>query len=327
LLGKPSIAISIIIVNYNAGSYIKQCIDSIHNQTLKSYEIIVIDNCSTDNSLESISADSRISLIRNDSNLGFAAAQNRGMKQARGKYLLPLNFDIILESSFLEEMVAAMELDARIGTVSGKMLRLVGQHQSNEIDNAGLLLPSRRVPHHRGGGELDTGQYNEKMRVFGAMGAAALYRREMLDDIAFQGQYFDESYFMWYEDIDLDWRARLRGWDCVYTPRSVAYHVGDVHGHGKSKLGVRVSIRNRWMTILSNECPGCFVKNFWSLLIEELALIRYVIKFGLLKEYFWAILSLVSTLPYTIKKRRWVRYQATYRCLPDYPLALERNSK
>ena len=173
---------------------------------------------------------------------------------------------------------------------------------------------------------MDTGQYNEVVKVFGAMGAAALYRRDMLEDIVYQGQYFDETYFMWYEDIDLDWRARLRGWDCVYNPKAVIYHVGDVHGHGKSKLGAQVSMRNRWRTILSNECIYCIIKNFFPLIKEEFALLLYVVRFGFIKEYVWAVMSFLTALPYTIKKRQWVRRQAKIRCLPEYPLAYGREN-
>jgi GT2 family glycosyltransferase len=319
--------VSIIIVNYNAGFYLKQCIESIISQTLKSFEIIVIDNHSTDDSLEWVTPADIIQIIRNPSNVGFAKGQNQGMRLARGKYILALNFDIVLQPNFLEEMVTAIELSVSIGTVSGKMLRLEnGRQVVNVIDNTGLLLPERRVPIHRGQGEIDTGQYNEVIKVFGAMGSAALYRREMLEDIAYQGQYFDETYFMWYEDIDLDWRGRLIGWDCVYNPKAVVYHVGDVHGHGKSKLGARVSMRNRWRTILSNECVHCIIKNIYPLIKEEFALLFYVVRFGLIKEYAWAALSFLITLPYTFKKRQWVRSQAKNCCLPEYPIAYEREN-
>lgn len=318
---ESGLSVSVIIVNYNAGEYLQSCVESIRLQTLREHEIIIVDNCSTDRSLDWLFWGNDIRLVKNECNLGFAAAQNQGMRLARGRYLMPLNFDILLEHRFLEEMVAAMGLSERIGAVSGKLLRLTEQGQSNVIDNAGLLLSRRRVPLHRGRGEVDAGQYDEYVRVFGAMGAAALYRREMLEDIAYNGQYFDESYFMWYEDIDLDWRARLRGWDCLYTPRAVAYHVGDVHGHGRSRLGARVSMRNRWKTILTNECAGCLARNCLHLLGEELALLGHVARFGLFREYMWAVSSLLTCLPEILKKRRWVRSRAKLRCLPDYPLA------
>lgn len=316
------ILVSIVIVNYNAGAYLPRCLESIYAQTCQRFEIFIIDNASTDGSLAQIARNSRLTIQRNARNLGFARAQNQGFRMARGRYVMPLNFDIRMSPTFLEEMVAAMETGSRTGTVSGKLLQMVkGGDQTGYIDNAGILLPRNRFPRHRGGGEADRGQYEGVVKVFGAMGAAALYRREMLEDIAFQGEYFDESFFMWYEDIDLDWRARLRGWDCVYAPRAVAYHVGDPHGHGKSPFGAKTSMRNRWMMILSNEGAGCLARNAGALALEELKLLRYVLRFGLLGAYAAALASLARNLPGVLRKRKWVQSRAALRCLPDFPLA------
>lgn len=317
-------SIAVIIVNYNAGPLLAQCLRSLESQTFSDFEVLIVDNASADDSLASVEATGRVQVIRNDVNLGFAAAQNQGMRLAQGRYLMPLNFDIVLAPAFLAEVVSAMESGERVGSVSGKMLRMTPDGQPTDvIDNAGLLLPRRRFPAHRGGGEKDAGQYDRPALVFGAMGAAALYRREMLDDIAYRGQYFDESYFMWYEDIDLDWRARLRGWDCVYTPGAVAYHVGDPHGHGRSRFGAETSMRNRWKMILSNECGRCMIRNAPSLVVEELALLRHVVRHGLTGAYSRAVRSCLASLPATLDKRRSVRGRAVRRCLPEYPLPIE----
>ncbi|HEX7976350.1 MAG TPA: glycosyltransferase family 2 protein [Anaerolineales bacterium] len=316
----PEITVSIIIVNYNAGPLLAQCIRSVLAQTFQQFEIIVIDNASWDGSSDSLPEDGRIRLERNRKNLGFARAQNQGMLLAWGRYLMPLNFDILLAPDFLQEMVAAMELSERIGTVSPKLLRMADKGQKDgRIDNAGLLLPSDRLPRHRGLDEQDAGQFDRRVRVFGAMGAAALYRREMLEDIAYKGQFFDESFFMWYEDIDLDWRARLRGWDCLYTPQAVAYHIGDPHGHGKSAFGAQTSMRNRWMMILANECPSCFVHHFGEMVRVELGLFNHVVKHNLIGAYLRAVVSLLRQSPGVWRKRRWVRGRAQQPCLPEYP--------
>lgn len=315
------ITVSIVIVNYNAGPLLAQCIQSVLAQSLQKLEIIVIDNASRDGSADTLPQDARVRLECNSQNLGFAKAQNQGMRLARGRYLMPLNFDILLAPDFLEEMVAAMERSERIGTVSPKLLRMDRQGQAGgQIDNAGILLPADRMPRHRGLDERDTGQFDQTDRVFGAMGAAALYRREMLEDIAYQGQYFDESFFMWYEDIDLDWRARLRGWDCLYTPRAVAYHIGDPHGHGKSAFGAETSMRNRWMMILANECPSCFVHHLGEMARVELGLLNHVVKHNLVGAYLRAAGSLLRQAPGIWRKRRWVRGRAQQPCLPEFPL-------
>ena len=315
--------ISIIIVNFNSGSYLSSCLASLYEQTLDDFEVIIVDNASNDQSLKFIESYPDVKIIYNEKNNGFAAGQNQGMHIALGKYLIALNFDIYLNPDFLAHAIASFENNTDIGTISGKMLRMLPNGQlSEEIDNAGLLLSKRRMPLHRGAGELDHGQYQERCLVFGAMGAAALYRRDMLEDIAYKGQYFDDSFFTWYEDIDLDWRARLRGWGCLYIPEAVAYHVGDPFGHQKSKFAHQIGIRNRWKMILSNECPHCLKQNAIWLLREELALLRYIVLKGQIGAYLKAIYSFIQSIPSTLDKRRWVRNHVRRECLPEYPQPL-----
>jgi GT2 family glycosyltransferase len=315
--------VSIVIVNYNAGDLLRRCLERVSTQSLKSFEVIIVDNASQDDSLQGIQSSDQLTILHNAENHGFAAAQNQGMQAGRGKYLMPLNFDIALTNSFLQEAVAAMESSPKIGTVSCKLLKMGKDlSPSKQIDNVGLLLPANRVPLHRGAAETDAGQYDHPVMVFGAMGAAALYRREALEEAAYRGQFFDESYFMWYEEIDLDWRLRLLGWECLYAPRAVAYHIGDVHGHGRSQFGARISMRNRWNMIVSNECPRCLIRNIPAILGEEAALFRYIISQGWIGTYFQALGSFISSLPATLRKRSWVRRHARRTCLPQYPLSI-----
>lgn len=316
--------VSVVIVNYNAGNYLQTCLQSLWEQTFQNFEVILIDNCSSDNSQENIDRKNNLKIIKNSNNQGFARAQNQGFRLSQARFVMPLNFDILLTPTFLHEMLAAINLSPKIGSVSPKLLHMEQDlNISVQIDNAGLLLPPSRFPLHRGGGATDTGQFETKEMVFGAMGASALYRREMLEDIAFDGQYFDEHYFMWFEDIDLEWRARLRGWKCIYAPSAVAYHVGDPHGHGKSQFGSELSIRNRWMMILSNECAHCGLRNLLPLLAHEAKLIRHVLKFGLVRAYIKALIFCLRSFPSTIKKRNWVRSRAIVKCLPEFPQLLQ----
>lgn len=321
--------VSIIIVNFNAGAYLTQVLNSIIQQNFNNIEIILIDNASSDSSVENVQdwliSELDIRIIRNRINLGFAKAQNQGMRLSSNDLIMPLNFDVILQPGFIDEIISALENSPKkAGSASGKILRWKKDRLStNKFDNAGLLMQKNRIPTHRGRDEFDRGQYDSPMYIFGAMGAAALYRREMLEDIAYRGQYFDESYFMWYEDIDLEWRGRLRGWDCLYVPSAVAYHVGDPHGHGRSPFGAEISMRNRWKMIVSNECPQCLVKNFPALMLEEMALFRYVVQKGLISAYLRALRSFLLTLPDTLDKRAWVRGRAQRPCLPDYPIPLK----
>jgi GT2 family glycosyltransferase len=311
---------SIIIVNYNAGPYLASCLDSLEEQSMQDFEVLVVDNASHDTSLEAALRRDKVKVLRNAENKGFAAGQNQGMQAAQGRYLMALNFDILLAPDYLEQALSALESQPQTGSLTGKMLRMMPDGtRTGCFDNAGLLLSRRRMPQHRGGGEQDRGQYDQPDLVFGAMGAVAIYRRTMLEDAAWRGQFFDESYFMWYEDIDLDWRGRLLGWDCLYWPQAVAYHVGDPHGHGRSRFGTEITIRNRWMMILSNESAGWGMSHFPWLLVEEFNLLRYVVRFNLTGPYLRALGGFIQSIPTVLAKRRWVRRRAVRRSLPDYP--------
>ncbi|MBV7328031.1 hypothetical protein KFU94_07175 [Chloroflexi bacterium TSY] len=125
---------------------------------------------------------------------------------------------------------------------------------------------------------------------------------------------------MWYEDIDLDWRARLWGWDCLYAPQAVVYHIGDAHGHGQSRFGAEISMRNRWCTILSNESLAELFKNAPWLIKEEIGLLRHVLTHGLFFTYLKALRTFITMLPLTLSKRHWVRRNAKRVSLPEYPI-------
>ena len=135
----------------------------------------------------------------------------------------------------------------------------------------------------------------------------------MLEDIAFRGNYFDDSLFAWYEDVDLDWRAKTLGWKCVYTPKAVAYHIGHPEGHGGDLWKLGVQIRNRWLVILANDDFVPFTKNTVAMLLYELSLIRYVLSRGYLTAYLTAVREFFDLLPVALAKRRWTRQRARSR--------------
>jgi GT2 family glycosyltransferase len=303
-----SCLLSIIVVNYNAGAFLLRCLRSIEAQTLRDYEVIIVDNGSSDGSLGAVQESARVRIVSNSQNLGFAAAQNQGMRLARGRYLMPLNFDIEMTACFLEEMVAAIGKSPRIGLITGKLMQMsvAGEHLDT-FYSTGHILPPNRFVCHRGAGEYDHGQYDDMCEVFGAPGAAALYRREMLEDISFRGCVFDESLFTWYEDVDLDWRARRLGWKCLYVPGAVAYHVGHPEGHGGDLWKIGMQIRNRWLVILANDDFAVFNKSTVAMLLYELGLLRYVLSRGYLPAYLRALRGFFDLMPVALAKRRWTQ--------------------
>ncbi len=250
--------VSVLITTHNSAKFLARCLDSIHSQTYQPIEVVIVDNASADETRAILQQTTGLKIFYNDRNTGFAAAQNQAARAARGTWLLSLNPDATLGSTFVAELITVGELDCRIGTVCGKLLRW--DPESHEeftrvIDSTGIYF--RRDLRHldRGAEELDTGQYEKVEYVFGATGAAALYRRTMLDDVSVEGQYFDEQFFAYREDADLAWRSQLMGWHCLYTPKAVAWHVRRVTPERRKHLPHEInwhSVKNRFLMRAKN---------------------------------------------------------------------------
>jgi GT2 family glycosyltransferase len=257
--------VSVLITTYNSGGVLEFCLQSVLAQDYLRFEIIVVDNASTDGTRDVLERfGQRLRVFYNDCNTGFAAAQNQGMAQARGDWLLSLNPDVLLSRDFLSRLVAAGESDPRIGSVCGKLLRWrpgEAGEQTQVIDSTGIYF-LRNLRHlDRGAEEIDHGQYEQPEYVIGATGAAALYRRKMAEDVSPDGEFFDEDFFAYREDADVAWRAQLMGWQCLYTPLAVAWHVRRVTPERFKELPDlinRHSIKNRFLMRAKNlSWPMC----------------------------------------------------------------------
>ncbi|MDH5510808.1 MAG: glycosyltransferase family 2 protein [Nitrospinota bacterium] len=222
---EPRITIS--IVNWNGMEYLPACLGSLREQTFKDFRIIIVDNGSSDGSIQWLKENApEVELIEAGENLGFSKAHNIALNATKGEYVLVLNFDIILEPDFLEVLRKNMDERPQVGMASGKLRKLFNGNKSNILDSTGILM-RRCMQAARGEMEEDKGQYDneESCDIFGPCGAAPLYRRAMLDDIAFEGrEYFDEDYILYVEDVDLAWRGQLMGWKAAYFAQAVAYH-------------------------------------------------------------------------------------------------------
>ena len=286
--------ISTIIVNYNRGDLLKKCLDSVFNQSLKDIEVIVVDNASTDESAQMIqSSYPGIRLIQNSKNLLFCKAQNQGIEAARGDFILSLNSDCFLNRDYLKEVMSVTKLDARIGMVSGKLLR----PEEKTIDSTGLFLGRNRKAVERGYGRKDKGQHDKPGHVFGVSGACAFLRRKMLEDIKDENGYFDERFGMYYEDLDLCWRAQKKAWKAYYNPKALAYHVrGATAIKGDSKRGSsfpRLSrelkkryINNRYMCMRKNDSMWGIIINSPFILLYEIKMLAYLLVQNLLDHIY-----------------------------------------
>jgi GT2 family glycosyltransferase len=213
--------VSIIIVNYNGKRYLDDCLASLAAQSVpcERWEAILVDNGSTDGSAEYVRRHFPwVRLVARVKNGGFAQGNNEGIRHAQGELIALLNNDTVVDPHWLAELIRGIESDSRIGAVTSKILL---KNEVGRINSAGLNLYQDGRGGDRGFRQPDQGQFDEPAEVFGACGASVLLRRAMLDDIGG----LDERFFMYYEDLDLAWRARLRGWAIRYTPRSIVYHV------------------------------------------------------------------------------------------------------
>jgi GT2 family glycosyltransferase len=228
--------------------------------------VVVLDNASTDDGLAvARRTEPGIQAIRSSRNVGFARGHNWAMAAAPADLHILLNPDARLAPGFLERAVATMDEDPRAGSLSGRLLRFraddpngreLSEFADDVVDSTGMVACRNRRVLDRGTNESASGRYQDPSYVFGASGAAGVYRRAMLEDVAFQGQYFDETFFAYREDVDLAWRAQLLGWRCRYEPTALVRHRRLVAPGRRRHLPPRInrlSLANRWRMIAKNE--------------------------------------------------------------------------
>jgi GT2 family glycosyltransferase len=272
--------VAIIIPNWNGEDFLKRCIDSLLGQTGVNATIIVVDNGSVDKSLDILeSYGKKITTLKQSKNLGFAGGVNAGIRFAidnNHDYIALLNNDAVAKNSWLENLKHILDTDNSTGIVTSKIL--VGN--TGKIDSTGDWYTTSGLPFPRGRGEVDRGQYDKLRSVFGASGGASMYRATLFKDIGL----FDEDFFAYYEDVDLSFRAQLRGWKIKYEPTAIVYH--ELSGTS-SKLGnftITQSAKNFWLLYVKNVPGILFFKYLPS------ALYRYVRMYAarLIKGGFWA---------------------------------------
>ncbi|MBN1401265.1 MAG: glycosyltransferase family 2 protein, partial [Anaerolineae bacterium] len=217
---------SVIIPNWNGLALLRPCLDSLRKQSLDSFEVIVVDNASSDGSAAALGAEyPEVRTLCLDRNLGYSGGCNAGMRVARGEILVLLNNDIEADREWLQELMAALDRHPECGSAAS---RLMVYADRDVIHSAGDLYRRDGTPDSRGVWTRYGPPYDQECYVFGACGGAVAYRRAMLDEIGD----LEERFFMYCEDVDLNWRAQLAGWRCVYAPRAVVYHHLSATGGG-----------------------------------------------------------------------------------------------
>ena len=272
--------VSVTIVTYNSGRFIKRCLESALAQKYPKIEIIVIDNNSTDGTIDILEPfEDRCRIVYNDTNIGFAAAQNQAIQLSSGEWVFTLNPDVLLLPNFIQALVDAGQIDPKVGTVCGKLLAIKSTFDHLDtplVDSTGIYFTPMLRHLDRGSQEIDNGHYLNYEYVFGATAAAALYRRSMIDDVAMDGEYFDPDFFVYREDADVAWRSQLLGWRCIYTPNSRGYHVRNVLPGKRRALPPEInmhSVKNRFLMRMKNITGDLYRRNFLSITARDLVVI------------------------------------------------------
>lgn len=272
--------VSVTIVTYNSGRFIKRCLESVLDQKYPFREIIVIDNNSTDGTIDILEPfEDRCQIVYNEENIGFSAAQNQAIAMSNSEWVLTLNPDVLLLQGFIEALVMAGNIDPKVGIVCGKLLTMTASFDFPEepaIDSTGIYFTPNLRHLDRGSLQVDNGSFRNYEYVFGATAAAALYRREMIDDILVQGEFFDNDFFAYREDADVAWRAQLMGWKCLYAPYAKGYHVRKALPGNRRALPAEInmhSVKNRFLLRIKNITPDLYRRNFLAITIRDIVVI------------------------------------------------------
>jgi GT2 family glycosyltransferase len=235
--------ISVVVVNWNRKDLLRACLLSLGRQTGVPFEIIVVDNGSTDGSADLAENEFGARVVRNAENRGFCAANNQGIARAKGDFIALLNNDAEAEPGWLAALHDACSRAPDVGMAASKVLVW---EEPGRIDKVGHLIFPDGQNRGRGSGTLDQGQFEKEEEVLWPDGCAAMYRKSMLDQIGG----FDEDFFAYGDDAELGLRARIAGWKCIYTPRAVVrHHRGATMGKG-SPDRLRLIERNRVLLAL-----------------------------------------------------------------------------
>jgi GT2 family glycosyltransferase len=301
-MGVAEPRVSVIIPNWNGARYLVTCLDSLRRQRYRGFEAIVVDNASTDDSVELLRRDyPEVRLVQLPENRGLTGGVNAGIREAHGEIIVLLNNDTEADEQWLLEIVAALDAHPEAGMAATKM-RLFDRRDM--LHSAGDYYRTDGIPGNRGVWEEDAGQYDDDLGVFGPCGGAAAYRRSLLDEIGL----FDEDLFMYCEDVDMAWRAQLAGHCCVFAPKAIVYHQLSATGGGK--IASFYTGRNT-IYVVAKDYPGDLLRKHWrdiiraqwKIVCEALAAWRGEAARARLR----GVLAGIGRVPLALRKRRTVQ--------------------
>jgi GT2 family glycosyltransferase len=292
--------VSIIVVNWNGEKFLKDCLGALSNQSYANCEIILVDNGSADNSVCFTWKNfPQIKIVALKENRGFTGGNAAGLEVAHGAYIALVNNDANPDETWLENLIQPMFRDLTVGICASKLIF----DNTQTVNSAGDGLTTAGVGFNRGLSGKAT-DFNVPEPVFGACGAAVLYRRRMLDEIGF----LDEDFFLYDEDTDLNFRAQLAGWKCIYVPAAVAYHVANATSKRLSDLHVYYHTRNLEFVWIKNMPFGLMLRFSHHKVIQELGSFCYLcLRHGKWGPFFRAKRDALKMAPVILKKREKIQ--------------------
>ena len=304
MTGNSLIKVSIIVVNWNGRNLLKECLDCLSLQTYLNREIIFVDNNSKDSSVSFVRDNfPDVKIVELTKNCGFTGGNLAGFAAARGDFIALVNNDTRAEETWLENLVRPMIDDEQVGICASKLI-IDG---TDKIDSAGDGLTSAGVGFKRGLWKAKS-HYVQEEPVFGACAAAALYRRQMLQEIEF----FDDNFFLNDEDTDLNFRAQLFGWRCVYVPTAVVYHKVNASIGKLSDLAVYYHTRNLEFIWIKNLPTRLMLRFAHHKVVQEFGSFCYLcLRHMKWRAFFRAKRDALKMLPDMMKKRVEIQRRKT----------------
>jgi GT2 family glycosyltransferase len=292
--------VSAVVLNYNGLELLKVVLPSLAAQDLVPSEVIVVDDCSSDDSLSYLHEHwPQVKAIpAGEGNVGVAAALNAGVRAAGGEYVALLNNDLELDRGWVGELAAALDRHPEAASVGGKLLSF---HRREVIDSVGDVFTRSATAYPRGGGEVDRGQYQDEVEIFAPTAGAAMYRASALADVG----PFDESFFAYFEDVDWGLRAQLAGYRAWYAPNAVAYHMGSHTTGGDRNPRFYELKRRNTIALLAKDVPLPFIlRNAHRIVAHQVLGLLYSVRPGMLRAHLRAISSASRALPGWLRARR-----------------------
>lgn len=266
--------VAVVIVNWNGCDVLRECLNSLHLQSVTGFEVVVVDNASTDDSVAMLARDfPEVKLVQSSENLGFAGGVNLGIAATERGLIITLNNDATADGAFIERLLArASQLPAEVGMYQAK-IRF--SNDPSRLNSTGIVMAANGHAKDRAYNGLDATDVSSS-EVFCPTAGAAMYRREMLEAVRLQTGIFDGSYFMYFEDVDLGWRCRIAGYRAEYVDDAVVYHGFQTSSRKLESTFVPMQCkRNRLRTLVKNGSWRFLIRTLPTTIADTWWLIRH----------------------------------------------------